>query len=483
MKRFFSNPLVALLAGACLRLLFVLRFPANSGDTVLYDQFAKNWLKLGKLAMDINGEPTPVDLRMPGYPAFLAVVYAVTGRTGESARLFVMLAQTVVDLATCVVIASLAALLAVLAGKQESKGQVFILGLWLSALCPFTANYVAVPLTEVWAVFFSAIAFLLLSVLAVKLSRRRRPFFVEERFLPKEPWQLAVAAGIAAGSGTLFRPETPLLLITAILVFGVILVWRRELARWIRISSLMGIACAAMLVPWIVRNAVTLHEFQPLAPRDATLPSEVDPKGFMAWEKTWMYRLRDAYLVTWKLNEEEIHLEDIPPSAFDTQQERDRVSAVLEKYNDDLTWNTEQDAEFAELAHERSARHPLRTYLWVPLRRASRIWFTPRVELLPVSGHAFPLAYQWEEDPVDQRITILFFLGNVVLVGLATCGVWKLWKHELARPAAALLIAYIVIRTVFLTTLEVPEPRYVLECFPAVIAFGAQVVWREPRQN
>ena len=77
MKRFFSNPFVALSAGACLRLLFVLfalKFPPNSGDTVLYDQFATNWLKLGKFAMDINGVPTPVDLRMPGYPAFLAIV-------------------------------------------------------------------------------------------------------------------------------------------------------------------------------------------------------------------------------------------------------------------------------------------------------------------------------------------------------------------------------------------------------------------------
>jgi len=35
------------------------------------------------------------------------------------------------------------------------------------------------------------------------------------------------------------------------------------------------------------------------------------------------------------------------------------------------------------------------------------------------------------------------------------------------------VIAFIVLRTAFLTTLETPEPRYVLECFPAVIALGA----------
>jgi len=49
---------------------------------------------------------------MPGYPAFLAIIYALTGRTGADARTWVMLAQIGVDLLSCLVIARLAALLA-----------------------------------------------------------------------------------------------------------------------------------------------------------------------------------------------------------------------------------------------------------------------------------------------------------------------------------------------------------------------------------
>jgi len=196
----------------------------------------------------------------------------------------------------------------------------------------------------------------------------------------------------------------------------------------------------------------------------------------MAWEKTWLYRVRDCYLVSWKLNDEEIHLEDIPSWSFDTPEEKERVATVLETYNDEITWTAEEDAVFAKLARERTARHPLRTYLWIPLRRAVRIWFTPRIELVPVSGHVFPLAYQREEDPVDQEVTILFFLGNVVYVALSLWGAWKLWRCRCARAAVAVLVLYIVVRTAFLTTLETPEPRYVLECFPAVIALGAQAV-------
>src|SRR6266480_7921478 len=86
MKRVFSNPLAALTAGLCLRLFFVLKFPANSGDTVLYEQIATNWLKHHVYAMTVGGEITPVDLRMPGYPAFLVIIYALTGRTGADER-------------------------------------------------------------------------------------------------------------------------------------------------------------------------------------------------------------------------------------------------------------------------------------------------------------------------------------------------------------------------------------------------------------
>ena len=51
----------------------------------------------------------------------------------------------------------------------------------------------------------------------------------------------------------------------------------------------------------------------------------------------------------------------------------------------------EIDRGFADLARERTARHPLRTYLFVPLGRVATLWFTPRTELLPVSGHLWPI--------------------------------------------------------------------------------------------
>src|SRR5690349_8055039 len=171
MKRVFSNRYVALTAGLCLRLYFVLKFPANSGDTVLYEQIATNWLKHHVYAMDVGGVVTPVDLRMPGYPAFLAIIYALTGRTGADARLWVMLAQIAVDLLACLVIARLASLLAYSPHDSPPDKRVYSIALWLAALCPFTANYTAVPLTEVFATFWTALACCALVIALRRMSK------------------------------------------------------------------------------------------------------------------------------------------------------------------------------------------------------------------------------------------------------------------------------------------------------------------------
>ena len=473
MKRVFSSPILPIVIGAGLRLFFVLKYPAGSGDTVIYDQLATNWLKHAQYAMDIAGQPVSVDIRMPGYPAFLAILYAIVGHTGEATRCLVLLTQAFVDLSTCLLIGALAALLALLRNEKSNPRRAFLLGLWLAALCPFTANYAAVPLTEVWAIFFTALSSLFLIVViarAAGLSSLGTWPITGNNY-----WMAASLAGVVVGLGTLFRPEAPLLLVTAFLALVFFLLRRGEFRLLVFTVVLMTFAAALPLVPWTIRNAVTLHEFQPLTPKDTNLPGELDPKGFMAWERTWLYRVRDCYLVPWKLNDAEIRLDDIPSTAFDTPEERDRVAAVLDTYNEELTLTPEEDAVFAQLARERTARHPLRTYLWIPLRRAVRIWFTPRIELLPVSGNVFPLRYMREEDPVDQRITIKLFFLNILYVALGLWGAWRLRKFPAARAVVTFFLLYILLRTAFLTTLETPEPRYVLVCFPALIALAAQL--------
>jgi hypothetical protein len=476
MKRVFSHPLTALVTGFFFRLFFLLRLPSSAGDTALYETLALNWVKHSTYGMAVDGVLTPVDIRMPGYPAYLALINAFTNLSGEAARFWVMLGQVALDLATCVFIAELASRCS---PRNDNGQRAYTAALWLAALCPFTANYTAVPLTETFTIFWTALALTLL-IPMVNPEQATGGLLKWGRFPRRSEFlKNALLGGLCVGFATLFRPESPLLLVACL---PVVLGWmlaRDQFARGLRAAALSILACLLVLLPWAIRNAVTLHEFQPLTPRYTTLPGERAPVGFMSWEKTWLYRFREVFLVSWKVNDDTIELEDIPARAFDSPEERQHVAAILEQYNQDSNLTPEQDAQFALIARARTERYPLRTYLWVPLERVLTLWFTPRVEQLPVSGSVFPLGQTWDTDRLDMSVTLGLFFINLLYVAGALWGTLKLWRFAPETRLAVLMLAlFVIVRTAFLTTVETPEPRYVLVCFPAVVALAALALVR-----
>jgi len=451
---------LAVLAGLGLRIYFVLRFPVtDSGDAPFYIALAWNWLKKGVYGLELHGQMVPVDMRVPGYPAFLAAVFAFAGKSSRA----VMLTQVVVDLAACFLIALIASRLAPPQGRQR----VALAGLWLAALCPFTANYTAVVLTETLVLFLTALAVLILLETELAGGSTLSPAGASAR-RGLSPWFLA---GIIVGFGALVRPETPLLLMAAGLVL--LVKWHRvgDWPKLVRAGLLMAAGLALPLLPWAARNWHTLHEVQFLAPRYSELPGEYTPRGFDAWTNTWLWRFRDVYTTQWNVNVAEIPIDQLPDSAFDSPQERQRISDILDQYNTTLTLGPKLDNQFSQIARERTARHPLRTYLKIPFLRIFTLSFTPRIELLPYSGQIFPLAEQWDQDQPDVSIAIALVLVNLIFVGLALVGAWK----SRGTPGWIFLIVFIVLRTVFFAYfVETPEPRYVLECFPAFLALAAQ---------
>ncbi len=455
-----GHAVAAALTAFALRLGFVQFFPTTAGDSPVYLELANNLLSRHTFGIWSDGTLLATDARPPGYPLFIAAIELLAGRSQTA--LFV--AQAILDVASCFLIAALAARLA----PQVARSRVWIAGLWLAALCPFVANYTAVALTEVLAVSLSVATLLLL----VRAWQREESS--PGRF-DRAGWLLA---GMAAGLATLVRAESPLLMASAGVVIALVCARRRQWPRIVRTGIWLAAGLLLPLLPWGARNLATLGRLQLLAGRYAQLSGEYVSSGFYAWTNTWLVRFRDVYLVPWKLEEEPILVNDLPAYAFDSPEERARVARLLDQHNEDLTITPQIDAQFAELARERTFRHPLRTWLWVPLERIATLWLTPRVELLPYSGHLTPLAEKWEYDREDLVVTLGLWLVNVILLALAAAGSWFVFSHR-ARDAvlptgAMFLVAHIVLRTLYFTRIETPEPRYVLVCFPAVLALAAQ---------
>jgi 4-amino-4-deoxy-L-arabinose transferase-like glycosyltransferase len=451
--------MLAAAAGLGLRLWFVAKYPVtDTGDSSFYIDLAWNWLKRGVYGFTVNGRLTAVDMRVPGYPAFLAAVFRWAGQSTRA----VMVTQAVLDMATCFAVALIAARMA----PGKSRQRVALAALWLAALCPFTANYTAVILTETLATFLTAVA--ILALLETDCGRALGEDDSGRAMAQPIAWMIA---GIVVGLGTLVRPETPLLLFAGGLVLATRWRRKRDWGKLTRAGALVGVGLILPLLPWAARNARVFGEIQFLAPRYSELPGEYTPLGFNAWTNSWLWRFRDVYTTQWNLDVAEIHIDDLPSYAFDSPEERNRVADLLEEYNETLTMGPKLDEQFQRIATERARRHPLREYVTIPFLRSLTLWFTPRVELLPLSGHLFPWREEWQDDRPDFEATGTLLAINFGYVGLALAGLATAYNS----PGWSLLVVFVVVRTLFFTHVETIEPRYMLEAFPAVIALGAQV--------
>jgi 4-amino-4-deoxy-L-arabinose transferase-like glycosyltransferase len=426
--------LAAIVAALILRGFFLWQFPYVEGDSKLYSALAYNLLDHGVYGIFYEGRLVPVDIRMPGYPLFLAGIAALFGRNPDAVGVI----QALLDVISCL----LTALVAYRLAPETWRVRAGLAALWLTALCPFTANYTVTPLAETPTILCTMLAILL---------------FLDERW---------VAGGLAAGVGCLFRPEAPL--VAAAVGFWLLAArrWRELIPAGLRIS--LGVFLA--LLPWGLRNWITLHEVQFLTVTTATMPEEVSSLGYGAWTGTWLWRAQDIEPFSFRMEEEPVPIEALPEAAFDSPEEKARVVALFEDYNQTTVLTPAMDAAFAQLAKERRARHPIRIFLLLPVCRAWTLWFGPRTELLPFSGDP------WEFDPVDFTVTQTFRVLNFLFIGLGLAGVYRLRRN----PAVVLLLAFILLRTALMTQVAAPEPRYVVPCFPALLAMGAMCFypWR-----
>jgi 4-amino-4-deoxy-L-arabinose transferase-like glycosyltransferase len=440
--RFF---LIATLAAVALRLLFILRFPGVTTDSFVYGDIAKNWLQHGIYGLTGVDEISPTYIRLPGYPAFLAAVFAIFGMEHYRA---VLLLQILVDIGTCFLIADLA--------RRLISPRAALFAFLLAALCPFLANYAANALTETWEVFFT--------VLALNLAVRAL------ETVDGWPMRAWMGCGLAVGAAMLLRPDGALLLIAIEAYLLVIFLVQRPRAgvpapHLLWAGLIVAVVSLATLVPWTLRNLHTLHEFQPLAPRYANEENAFVPIGFNRWVKTWIVDYASVEDIYWAVPGNTVDAEKLPARAFDSPEQREQTLQLLDDYNEARHVTPSLDARFAALAAERVHHSFLRYYVGLPLMRIADMWLRPRTETLPSDTR------WWEFDDDPEWLVLAVGLGiiNLVYVGAALAG---LVRGRFA-PHRGLLLTFVILRSAFLGTLENPEPRYTLECYPVLIVLAA----------
>jgi 4-amino-4-deoxy-L-arabinose transferase-like glycosyltransferase len=430
---------LALAVGLTLRVWFIQHSPKVTGDSLVYGDIAKNWLRHGVYGFSKNLGARPTLLRLPGYPIFLAACFAVFGVDHYGAPMFV---QAFVDIGTCLLAAGLA-------GRLYGP-RAWWLALWLAVLCPFTANYTGAALTETLSLLCVAAAF-------HAVVRWR------DAGLGLNRWILL--AGSSMAYAVLLRPEQGLLAAAVVPAMA----WM----AWSNKKALAPVVVAAVLVvlplgPWAIRNWVTFHVVQPLAPRNANDPGELVPVGFQRWYRTWGVDFISTDQVYWHYDTDPILVTDLPARAFDSPEQKKATAQLLDEYNQTTTATAAFDARFNDLAEQRIQHSPLRYYLGMPLGRLTNMLLRPRTELINV-----PL--DWWKGGKLAWVSILLGTINLLYFVLAACGIGR---SGIGGAVGWGMLAFCLLRCALLATIDNSEPRYTLELFPLIVVWGSGILGR-----
>ena len=575
-RRYLWIVISILVLGGAFRIAVAHWLPNDApGDGVIYAQMARNVLEQHVYSHDAQPPFNPSLVRLPGYPLFLAGVYSIFGHTSNGA---VRIIQALIDTATC----GLIALLAFYWQPDEQKKHASALAaLALAVICPFTTIYAATILTEV-PTNFLVMAMMLATTLALRSTFTTEDTEEEKRKKFQRSLLWWMVAGLIGGLAVFFRPDNGLFVaavgLTLVLV-GMSRLWSAPAKRsslecadssalskaassrrtpkgrlaqpvWhmLLCGVLFSVAFAFVLTPWTIRNWRVFHLFQPLSPAHAEMPGEFVPRGYGLWLRTWLDD--DSYIapLLWSLDTDPIDFEDIPPYAFDSAEEKNRVAALIDKYNhpdgepaaaessqakapaapqpsppavkaspapnpksspaNSNANNEEEDSEeadeesdkeqagpvemtpeidagFAEIARARIARHRFQFYVGLPIKRARTMWFDTHSQYWPFEGTLLP----FEDLDYDghQQIWLPLFAGLTALytlLGLA--GAWFLWgSGKLATRQWVLLVGLaMVLRLILFSSIENPEPRYLVEFFPFLSILGGIAIGQlKPRMK
>jgi 4-amino-4-deoxy-L-arabinose transferase-like glycosyltransferase len=432
--------LALLLAAFGLRLAFIFVAPqgASSGGDPRYYVTALNLYAGHGYSFDKAPPYNPSLASVPLYPLFMAAVYAVAGPRPDAVRV----AQAALDLLTCLLVAYLSFRLAPPPLKRRAAfAALAAYGLFSW----FTLIWTSCLLTETLALFFTTLT---LAFCARSMEGGR--------------WRGWAAAGCACGLAVLTRPDS-VLLAAAVLLFLLARLARRRSRVALAPAAAFCFAAALTVAPWALRNYLVFGLFEPLASEYGCAEECYSPTGYLQWVRTWLgdeSHFNYAFEPAWPAGLAAFDAAGLPREAYDSEAERQRVVALIERYQRAGRITPDIDADFRALAVERVRRAPVRFFVKLPLYRLASMWLTG-------FSTSRPTPYM-----------MLLRVFSVLPLHLGAALAFALWCR--GRPLAWLLLLVVVVRSAFFGFHYAPETRYIVEAYPPVIAacgVAAAAVW------
>jgi hypothetical protein len=437
------------------RLAFAFAFPTGGGDWDMYSTVAENILRgCGvSLSPPDGAECVPHfgGNHLPGYPAFVALVWRLSAQSDMAVRVVQVLLYAL-------------ALLRLMVATERYAGSrpALIVGL-VMALSPLQTAWPRYTQTE--TLTLAAVIWVFAELMASFAERRLRV--------------APIALGIVVAT---FLRHDGILLCIPVAIAGFLI---HPPLETIRRGVWVALIVALPLAAWTVRNiAVGLPSLLPIG---MVLPKGAPtPYGYIQWGSTWISEEYQRMGWAWPVNRLKYRGIDIDNRAFDSLEEKERVTSWLKELAqyEDRPFPPEIDARFAELARERAAREPWRTYIVLPALRSLALWKNPFSSFgwpneMPSVGHQERLeasrgsARLWEiarEYPLRAATKAITAGYRFLLIGGFIVVILLSFSPRLREERKIIwsVTAWVIVRTLFFAFTNNVETRYTLPPVPAM---------------
>jgi hypothetical protein len=338
---------LAVLAFA-LRAILIWQYPQAYGDADIYLTVAENIVQNGCVSIsepsDGACQPHWGGNQLPGFPAFIALNFALFDHSLTAVRL----------VQTTLAVLAILYLCAALRFLTKSFSAVACAGLLL-ALSPLAIGWPRHIFTETLAL---ALTTWLFAELAWSLAENRL------RSL-RLGLVLALAAFVRIDLLSLCLPIAA----CAFLIHSP--------GQALRKGLIVLIGLALPLAGWSLRSVS--QGLPALPPMAVMADGSPLPAGIMTWGGTWSSKEYHLNLWAFPVFTKSYSAVAPPPQAYANAAEKGRVEALLAELSrfEGKAFPTHIDDGFAQIAMEKKAARPLFHWLYLPLRRAFEMWFNP----------------------------------------------------------------------------------------------------------